>query len=135
MKSKSSQQYDFYGNYMGPDYGEYAADPNAQMMDDGNMDLTGDQYRKAGVRGNEPALPDTAAVNKGKLAGDGMTAAGVMSANPYLAGAGLGLSAISTFTAAENQRRMNRYNAEVQKYNQRQQAIARMAEIGKNLKA
>lgn len=69
------------------------------------------------------------------MAGSGMTSAGMMSANPYLVGAGLGVTALSSIQKGKNQRDQNRYLAEVQKYNARQAAIQKMASIGQGLKA
>lgn len=69
------------------------------------------------------------------MAGSGMTSAGMLSANPYLVGAGLGVSALSSIQKGRNQREQNRYLAEVQKYNARQSAIQKMAQIGQGLKA
>lgn len=65
----------------------------------------------------------------------GLTGAGAATANPYLVGAGLGLTALSSITKGKNARAAQEYEAEIQKYNQRQQAIARMAQIGQGLKA
>lgn len=70
-----------------------------------------------------------------EMAGSGMTAAGMATANPYLVAAGLGTSAASSIMKGKNQREQNQYLAEVQKYNQRQNAINRMAQISQNLKA
>ena len=69
------------------------------------------------------------------MAGSGMTSAGMMSANPYLVGAGLGVTALSSIQKGKNQREQNRYLAEVQKYNAKQSAIEKMAQIGQGLKA
>lgn len=68
-------------------------------------------------------------------AGSGMTSAGAASANPYLVAAGLGVSALSSIQKGKNQREQNRYAAEMQKYNARQSAINKMAQLGAGLKA
>ncbi len=73
--------------------------------------------------------------NQEKAISGGLTTAGMATANPYLTGAGLGLQAISMVNQAKNGRQMNRYNAELQKYQARQQVISRMAQIGQGLKA
>lgn len=73
--------------------------------------------------------------SKEDIAASGLTGAGMATANPYLVGAGLGLTALSAVNKAENERANQRYLAEVQRYNQRQAAIARMAELGRGLKA
>ena len=69
------------------------------------------------------------------IAGAGLTSAGMMKANPYLLGAGLGLSTISAVNKNKQEQAMNRYKAEVQKVNARQQAINNLASIGRGLKA
>jgi hypothetical protein len=68
-------------------------------------------------------------------AGAGMTTAGMSTANPYLIGAGLGVQSLSAIQKGKNARAKQEYEAEVQKYNARQQAIARMTQIGQGLKA
>ena len=65
----------------------------------------------------------------------GLTAAGMYSAQPWLVGAGLGLSALSSIQKGKNQREQNRYLAEVQKYEQRQNAYNKLAQLGQGLKA
>jgi len=69
------------------------------------------------------------------VAGGGLTSAGMYSANPYLVGAGLGLSALSATQKGKQQREQNRYLAEVQKYEQRQNAYNKLAQLGQGLKA
>jgi hypothetical protein len=76
------------------------------------------------------------------MLGGGLGAAGMLgvgakagAANPYLLGAGLGISALSSIQKGKNQREQQKYQAELEKYNQRQQAIARMAQISQGLKA
>lgn len=69
------------------------------------------------------------------MAGSGMTSAGMMSANPYLVGAGLGVTALSSIQKGKNQREQNRYLAEMQKYQARQSSIEKMAQISQGLKA
>lgn len=63
------------------------------------------------------------------------TTAGMATANPYLTGAGLGLQALSMVQKQKNAQAAQQYQAEIQKYNARQQAIARMAQLGQSLKA
>jgi hypothetical protein len=67
--------------------------------------------------------------------GGGMMSMGGATGNPYLVGAGLGVSALSSITKGKNAQANARYQAQVNQYNQRQQAIQKMAEIGKGLKA
>lgn len=66
-----------------------------------------------------------------------LTAAGAIPspASPYLVGAGLGLQALSMAQKQKNEQAAQKYQAEVQKYNARQAAIARMAQLGQSLKA
>lgn len=63
-----------------------------------------------------------------------MQAGGAAGANPYVAGAGVGLQALSMIQQGRQQERMNEYQNKVQKYNARQQALAQLAQIGQNLK-
>lgn len=69
------------------------------------------------------------------MVGYGLTSAGMMSAQPWLVGAGLGVSALSSIQKGKNQREQNRYLAEMEKYTARQEAISKMAQIGAGLKA
>lgn len=87
----------------------------------------------AGAQGVQKSLASGG--NAMDVAGSGLMAGGAATANPYLVGAGLGLTAMSSITKGKNARSQQEYEAEVIKYNQRQAAIQRMAEIGKGLKA
>jgi hypothetical protein len=61
-------------------------------------------------------------------------AGGAASANPAIAGAGVGLKALSMIQQGRQQERMNEYQNKVQKYNARQQALSQLAQIGQNQK-
>lgn len=84
----------------------------------------------AGAALNQPAGSSAAT----KL-GAGMTAAGAASVNPYLAAAGLAVSAYGKISDGKRQSAQNKYLAEVQKYNARQTSIEKLANIGAGLKA
>lgn len=57
------------------------------------------------------------------------------SGNPYAMAAGLGLSAANAIVQGRNKRAQEKYQAEVDKINKRQEAINRMAQIGQGLRA
>lgn len=59
----------------------------------------------------------------------------MMSGNPYAMGAGLALQTASSIKKGQNQRAQQKYLAEVERVNARQNAINKMAEIGQGLKA
>jgi hypothetical protein len=87
----------------------------------------------AGAAGVQKAM---AAGGSGEDAlASGLTGAGMATMNPYLVGAGLGLTAMSSISKGKNARAAQEYESEVQKYQQRQSAIQRMAELGRGLKA
>lgn len=67
--------------------------------------------------------------------GSGLTTAGVASANPWLVGAGLGLSTISSVRKGEQAQREARYKAEVERINARQEALNKLANLASGLKA
>ncbi len=84
---------------------------------------------------NAAIQSNSAGGSKTATLGAGLTAAGTATANPYLIGAGLVLSSAASINKSKNDRQQNRYLAEMQKYQARQQAIQNMASIGANLKA
>ena len=57
------------------------------------------------------------------------------SGHPGGMAAGLGLAAANSIVQGRNQRAQDRYKAEVEKINKRQDAINRMAQIGQGLRA
>jgi hypothetical protein len=59
----------------------------------------------------------------------------MMSGNPYAMGAGLALQTASGIKKGQNQRAQQRYLAEVERVQARQNAINKMAEIGQGLRA
>lgn len=112
----------------------------------GNSNMTQNEGYEEQIAGAKAASPEmggaagvqSAMANGGSpldMAGSGMTSAGMMSGQPWLVGAGLGVTALSSIQKGKNQREQNRYLAEVQKYNARQSAIQKMAQIGQGLKA
>ena len=68
-------------------------------------------------------------------AGAGMMTMGAATLNPYLVGAGLAASAVGAINDKEREQNKNRYLAEVQKYNARQDAYQKLASLGAQLKA
>jgi uncharacterized protein YjbJ (UPF0337 family) len=68
-------------------------------------------------------------------AGSKVMAAGAMTGQPELMAAGLALQTMGGIQDRAQQQRNASYQAEVAKINARQQAIARMAQIGAGLKA
>lgn len=73
--------------------------------------------------------------SKADALGGGLTTAGVATSQPELVAAGLAVSALSSVQKAKQAKEQNRYAAEMQKYNQRQNAIQNLAQIGQSLKA
>jgi hypothetical protein len=73
--------------------------------------------------------------DKAVALGGGLTTAGMATANPILTGAGLALSTAGAIKQGQNQRAQQRYQAELQKLQSRQDAINRLAQIGQGLKA
>ena len=59
----------------------------------------------------------------------------MMSGNPYAMGAGLALQTASGIKKGQNARAQQRYEAEVERVNARQNAINKMAQIGQGLRA
>jgi len=57
------------------------------------------------------------------------------SGHPAAMGAGLGLAAANAIVQGRNQRAQDKYKAEVEKINKRQEAINKMAQIGQGLRA
>lgn len=60
--------------------------------------------------------------------------AGTVSANPYIAGAGLGLQALSMIQQGKQQERQMAYQNALAKYNARQRQLENLAEIGRSLR-
>ena len=85
-----------------------------------------------GVQAAQTAMQGGSALD---TAGSGMTSMGMATASPYLVGAGLSVQALSSIQKGKNQREQNKYLAKVQQYNQRQDAISKMAQLGQSLKA
>lgn len=75
------------------------------------------------------------AVSKGGGGMDVISQGLMASGNPYAMAAGLGLSAANSIVKGRNERAQQRYQAELEKINQRQQAISKMAQIGQGLRA
>jgi len=73
--------------------------------------------------------------DKATALGGGLTTAGMATGNPWLMGAGLALSTASSIKQGQNQRAQQRYQAEIKKLQDRQDAINRLAQIGQGLKA
>ena len=130
----SAQKIDWLGN------SNLEQNVNVQGLDGSAM-----EGKNVGMSGgdNSGAAQGAAAAAQGMQAGNngassmgaGMTAAGTASANPYLVAAGLALSAAGSAKKASDQRKMNKYSQEMQKYAARQAAIQKMAQIGAGLKA
>jgi hypothetical protein len=73
--------------------------------------------------------------DKATALGGGLTTMGAATANPWLMGAGLALSTAGSIKQGQNQRAQQRYQAEIKKLQDRQDAINRLAQIGQGLKA
>jgi hypothetical protein len=113
--------------------------PKAQPMEEAQAEPTPGKEAASGDGGAAGAKAVAESMKSGTdeagAAGSGLMAIGGATANPYLVGAGLGLTAMSQISAGKNKRAAQEYESEIQKYNQRQAAIARMAQIGSGLKA
>jgi hypothetical protein len=72
--------------------------------------------------------------DKAQALGGGLTTMGMATANPWLVGGGLALSTAGAIKEGQNKRAQEQYQAEVQKLQDRQDAINRMAQIGQGLK-
>ena len=88
------------------------------------------------------ALAGAAELQKGMQKGDGLgaigsglTTAGIASANPWLVGAGLGLSTVSSVRKGEQAQKEARYKAEIDRIAKRQAALDALANLSKGLKA
>ncbi len=120
---ESAQKIDWLGN------------SNLTQNDDLPEQVPGEK-KSGAAAGMQGAQQQVAAGGNGMdTLGGGMATMGAATGNPYLVGAGLGVSALSSITKGKNAQANARYQAQVNQYNQRQQAIQKMAEIGKGLKA
>lgn len=121
---------------------EYSAPEKSTAPSSDNVGKTGASDKEVAVAkmaqdaASGGTLLDTAGSGSmmAGLAGVGLEK-GATGMNPYLVGAGLGLTALSSVQKAKQQREQNRYEAEMQKYQARQNAIQNLAQIGQNLKA
>ena len=68
------------------------------------------------------------------IAGSGLMSAGVMSGNPYLLAAGVGLKAMSAAQEREDQQRLNEYNAAISERDKMSNAYSNLANIYRTLK-
>lgn len=93
-----------------------------------------------------PAAPEKTAMQKGTGAAMQTAAQGggamdiikqglMASGHPAGMAAGLGLAAASSIVEGRNKRAQEKYQAEVDKINKRQEAINKMAQIGQGLRA
>jgi len=108
-------------------------------------DYTFDQPEVQEEAAPQPQAPATAtekgmagaanAVSKGGGGMDVISQGLMASGNPYAMAAGLGLSAANSIVKGRNERAQQRYEAELKKVNERQNAIAKMAQIGQGLRA
>lgn len=98
------------------------------------------------VEEEAPAAPEKPSLQKGKEAAMQTAAKGggamdiiqqglMASGHPAGMAAGLGLAAASSIVEGRNQRAQDKYKAEVDKINKRQEAITKMAMIGQGLRA
>lgn len=106
-----------------------------------NDNLEGlDTKANPGVSGEGKAGVDAAKTlasggNVADAGANALTTYGMATANPYAVGAGLALQTASSIKKGQNQRQQQKYLAEVEKVNARQNAINKMAQIGQSLKA
>lgn len=72
--------------------------------------------------------------DKAQALGGGLSTMGMATANPALVAGGLALSTAGAIKKGQNERAQLQYQAEVQKLQDRQDAINRMAQIGQGLR-
>ena len=72
--------------------------------------------------------------DKAQSLGGGLSTMGMATANPALVAGGLALSTAGAIKKGQNDRAQLQYQAEVQKLQDRQDAINRMAQIGQGLR-
>lgn len=72
--------------------------------------------------------------DKAQALGSGLSTMGAATMNPWLVGGGLALSTAGAIKKGQNDRAQAQYQAEVQKLQDRQDAINRMAQIGQGLR-
>jgi hypothetical protein len=96
---------------------------NPATTKEGMMKGAADTVQKLGQGGD-----------KAQALGSGLSTMGMATANPALVAGGLALSTAGAIKDGQNKREQARYDAEVQKLQDRQDAINRMAQIGQGLR-
>lgn len=153
MARMSARNTDFYGNPIKYDEAGVPYD----VMDDGTIDYSKYQYQDPRMPNDEMASAyqekvkglsekgsggmSKGAVGAASAAAQGGDVTDVASAGirepirSYAMGAGLALQTINTINKRKQQQEQNKYLAELQKVQARQEALNKLAQIGQNLRA
>ena len=105
---------------------------NVVPLSEAESETVSSDKASAGEKGGLAAAKTAASGgNALDVASTGLMASG----HPYAVGAGLALQTINTINKRKQQQEQNRYIAELQKVQARQEAINKLAQIGQNLRA